>query len=44
MDTAWSPEDVQSVVEDMRDKPYETFSLHSWCDTSHDSWTPKGGG
>jgi hypothetical protein len=39
MVTGWSQADLEDKVEEMRDSEFQTFSLHSWCDTSHDSWS-----
>ena len=38
--TAWSPQEITAVMDQLRQTDYQTFSLHSWCDTSHDAWTP----
>lgn len=41
--TVWSSRKVSSMVKRMRSTDYQTFSLHSWCSTSHD-WSvgPEG--
>jgi len=41
--SAWSAAEIAGAVEELRGGDYQTFSLHSWCPTSHNDWAPASG-
>lgn len=39
-ESLWSPKEIRAAIQEFRETDRQTFSLHSWCDESHDRWAP----
>jgi len=38
MDQVWTNKEIQEQIDIMKDSEYDTFSIHSWCNNTHNEW------